>query len=175
MEKALSEELRVREAVAADRTLFLQLAHEIWLPTFSPFIEEPRLSILFEGMYGEKALAKVFNNPLYHLYIVYYKNEPKGYMALVKEEDGSYKLDKIYVHPQLQGKGLGTQLMRFALSRASEDNAHKIWLRVNRKNSGAIRLYQREGYKIVRSVDIPAGNGFVYDDYILEKEISKVG
>jgi ribosomal protein S18 acetylase RimI-like enzyme len=62
-------------------------------------------------------------------------------------------LEHIYVHPQAQGRGLGTVLL--ALSKARRPEGLRLW--VFQKNEGARRLYERHGFELVELTD-GAGN-----------------
>ena len=44
-------------------------------------------------------------------------------------------------------------------------------LNVNRKNTGAIRAYERCGFEIRERGDFPIGDGFVMEDFIMVRDI----
>jgi RimJ/RimL family protein N-acetyltransferase len=46
-----------------------------------------------------------------------------------------------------------------------------LTLNVNRKNTGSVRAYERCGFRIVKRGDFPIGNGFVMEDYIMERPL----
>jgi ribosomal protein S18 acetylase RimI-like enzyme len=56
----------------------------------------------------------------------------------------------VAVEPALAGRGIGTALLERARA-AIEGRARRMWLLVEKDNKGAIRLYQRLGYRILRS------------------------
>jgi ribosomal-protein-alanine N-acetyltransferase len=59
-------------------------------------------------------------------------------------------LASIAVHPARRGRGIGTVLLREALVRARAAGARFVALEVDRANRGALRLYRREGFGVVR-------------------------
>src|SRR5918994_1068256 len=63
-----------------------------------------------------------------------------GFAAL-----GDDFLEHIYVHPQAQGRGLGTALLD--LSKERRPDRLRLW--VFQKNAGARRLYERHGFELV--------------------------
>jgi GNAT superfamily N-acetyltransferase len=71
-----------------------------------------------------------------------------GFAAL--DED---LLDHIYVHPELQGRGIGDAL----LARVRELRPHGFRLWVFQRNTGARRFYERRGLRLVELTD-GAGN-----------------
>ena len=52
-------------------------------------------------------------------------------------------IEDLYVLPEAQGKGLGTQLLRYAAARC--EGAPELWILEN--NEKAARLYRREGFR----------------------------
>lgn len=54
-------------------------------------------------------------------------------------------LDSIGVMPSAQGRGLGTQLYKWILSRAAEHNFERIFTTVSSRNKGSLRLHSRLG------------------------------
>ena len=46
-----------------------------------------------------------------------------------------------------------------------------IWLTVNKYNDHTIDVYRHRGFQTVRSQVSDIGNGYVMDDYVMEKEI----
>ncbi len=67
-----------------------------------------------------------------------------------------FVVDAIAVSEASRGLGLGTALMVRAEERAREMGKHKMTLQVIGENTGAIRLYERLGYRTVRTL-----NGFL--------------
>ena len=46
-----------------------------------------------------------------------------------------------------------------------------IYLTVNKQNTVPIKVYQKFGFIIKEAIIIDIGNGFVMDDYIIEKKL----
>ena len=66
-------------------------------------------------------------------------------------EADEYYISNISIRPHLQGRGIGAQLILFAEQKALQAGLSKCSLTVDEGNPGALRLYQRLGYKIVSS------------------------
>ncbi|MEQ8684309.1 MAG: GNAT family N-acetyltransferase [Imperialibacter sp.] len=56
------------------------------------------------------------------------------------------ELQRIYVMPAHQGKGIGQQLLDYAIRIGKAGQFPYLWLGVWEKNEGAIRFYQRHGF-----------------------------
>lgn len=76
-------------------------------------------------------------------------DERVGYFHLIPDE--TYELDDLYILPEFQGQGFGTEVIRFCVEqsrRAGKD----IFLYVFRENRRAISLYGRMGFRIGKTV-----------------------
>lgn len=73
------------------------------------------------------------------------ENELKGCVFLEQQDDSLY-LGMLTVKPELQGKGLGSQLMKAAEQRARNLNCDKIKMSVITIREELIAYYQRKGY-----------------------------
>jgi ribosomal protein S18 acetylase RimI-like enzyme len=87
------------------------------------------------------------------------------------EHEGELKLDKLYVHCDLHGRGYGSLLLRNAERRAREMGCRRLYLQVNRHNRGAIETYLRNGFAISREAKFDIGHGFIMDDYVMSKDV----
>lgn len=81
------------------------------------------------------------------------------------------KIHKIYVLTTTQGKGVGRILIDKVAEMARENNNTELSLNVNRFNR-AVGFYKKIGFEIMGSEDIDIGNGFLMEDYILNKQLA---
>lgn len=80
------------------------------------------------------------------------------------------QVERIYVAPELQGKGLGEQLLDFTLQRARELRQEWVWLSVWKKNPRAIRFYERCGY-VICGVEIFTVGSDPQEDWVMKKPV----
>jgi ribosomal protein S18 acetylase RimI-like enzyme len=57
------------------------------------------------------------------------------------------ELERIYVVPEYQGKGIGADILKQILIHAKEWNKKYLWLGVWEHNPKAISFYQRHGFQ----------------------------
>ena len=69
-----------------------------------------------------------------------------GYYCLMPS-DGKLELDSFFVFPEFQCRGIGTQVLQKCLKSCTP-----IFLYVFRRNTRAIRLYERLEFRIVKEV-----------------------
>lgn len=148
----------------------LELSEKIWLPTFAPLFSEKELQTLYKGMYSNDKLKAFINRADCAAYFIIREKKEIGYLAIEWREQTLW-LDKIYVLPELQGKGIGKYVLNLLESMGKGKQLKSISLRVNRRNEKTIRFYKILGFQIDASVDYPAPNGFVYDDYLMSKKL----
>ena len=65
----------------------------------------------------------------------------------ILEEDNSYYICGVALFPEARGQGVGSQFMKLAEEHARKNKLNKLSLIVFEQNKGAMRLYQRLGYR----------------------------
>ncbi|KPK34617.1 MAG: hypothetical protein AMJ66_03315 [Betaproteobacteria bacterium SG8_40] len=83
----------------------------------------------------------------------------------------SVKLDKLYVHPKAQRHGFGHALVEHVEASSRERGFSKLYLQVNKGNTGSIAFYRRAGFEITDSITIDIGDGYVMDDFVMSKRL----
>jgi ribosomal protein S18 acetylase RimI-like enzyme len=77
------------------------------------------------------------------------------------------KIHKIYLLPEMQGKGFG-KFMIDEVSKIAKSNKQKgIYLNVNKYNTAKF-FYEKLGFVISKEEVIDIGNDYVMDDYVME-------
>ena len=105
-------------------------------------------------------------------YIVREDGHDLGYTGLVPDRQISkLQLSKLYILASARGKGVGVRLLNFIEQKCREEGFTTLWLTVNRFNTDPIAWYKKRGFVTVDEVKMDIGNGFVMDDYIMEKTI----
>mgnify|MGYP001484347830 CR=1 FL=1 len=146
-----------------------QLAHKIWNQHYVPIIGQEQVDYMLEKIQSEEAIAHQISNG-YSYFLLFYNGLPCGYLALVPDTaEAKMMLSKIYVDADFRGLHLGEQLLGTAIAETQKICFKTLWLTVNRYNANSINWYQKHGFNIVKEVKIDIGNGFVMDDYVMEK------
>lgn len=153
-----------------DESTIINLANAVWKPTFSKILPPERLEYLFSMMYDKNLLAGQIANPSNLFYLLRLKETEIGYAQLVFGSD-YLKVEKLYVLPDVQGKGGGLYLLNRIRQEAFDKQKYMLRLQVNRANDRAIAFYLKYGFEIVRSEDFDVGGGHVMDDYVMELSI----
>jgi diamine N-acetyltransferase len=149
------------------------LAREIWCEHYLPMIGQEQVDYMLGKFQSERAITEQIAEA-YEYYIVTHHEKSVGYMAVVpKMSEASLMLSKIYVKKSARGRGLGQKMLEFMENLCRHRNIKKIWLTVNKNNSHSISWYSRMGFINTASLIQDIGEGFVMDDYRMEKTIGQ--
>ena len=145
------------------------LANEIWNEYFTPIIGKMQVDYMLEKFQSKKAITEQLKNGFLYFLIKNNKNSI-GYIGVLVEDKQLF-LSKLYITLAERGKGHGRKALEFLEQLAIEKNLSKISLTVNRYNSATINTYKKLGFENRGSTVQNIGNGFVMDDYKMEKKI----
>ena len=165
--------MTIRKANRSDCKLINELANRIFPYTYQDILTNHQIDYMMDWMYSVNSLSEQMDEG--HVYLIAYSenNEPLGYVSVNKGDNDIWHLQKIYVLPDIHGKGIGNFLFEQAISyiKEEEDNKpFKIQLNVNRNNR-AIGFYLKKGMQKIDEGDFPIGNGFYMNDYIMELNV----
>lgn len=159
----------IREATINDVEIIRQLANEIWWPSYSPIISDEQISYLLRERYSTAELTGQIVQKQQIYLILYYNEQPVGFASYgPREEDETiYKLHKLYCLPSMHGKGCGKVLLNAVIDKVSALGIKILELNVHRQNK-AHTFYEKMGFSIAYSEDIPIGPYFL-NDYVMRK------
>lgn len=161
----------IRIASQADLSLIQHIATAAYHETYIPIIGLEQVDFMLRKLYNLDSLSEQMDQG--HVFIIATEEEEDiGFAAYSKIEEvpGVFKLQKLYLLPEKQGSGLGRFLVEKVISQAREAGADKLILNVNRYNKSR-GFYEKLGFVITEKVDIPIGEHFFMNDYVMEREI----
>ncbi len=152
--------------------LIKAIADEVWPKTFGDILSPAQIVYMMDMMYSEEAIKQQMNEWNHHYLLA---KEGDDYLGYVSYETGYKgkpwtKVHKIYVLSTSQGKGVGRFLIDAVSAIAKEKGDTELSLNVNRYNK-AIEFYKKVGFGIIGNEDIDIGNGFLMEDYIMNKKL----
>jgi diamine N-acetyltransferase len=83
-----------------------------------------------------------------------YENQEVGFIKLRPQnqlsdtEGDGFEIERIYLHKSTTNKGIGKQLMEFALEIATTLHKDYIWLKAMDTSHDAIRFYKKLGFEL---------------------------
>lgn len=145
------------------------IAELTWPDTFKDILSDEQIRYMLDWMYSIEVLASQIDNG--HQFYVLTENEKDfGFVGIELNypNQGNAKIHKIYVLPEFQGKGIGGKLIEKVVQYSKLNKINSLTLNVNRFNK-AIDFYLKKGFKITKEENIDIGNGFLMEDYVMEK------
>ena len=145
------------------------LACEIWNEYFTPIIGKAQVDYMLHKFQSKKAITEQIGNGFLY-FLIKHNDTPIGYMGVLPKQTHLF-LSKLYIKSAERSKGNGRKVIEFIEKLATEKGLRKISLTVNRNNSDTIAMYEKLGFENRGSIIQDIGNGFVMDDFKMEKDI----
>jgi ribosomal protein S18 acetylase RimI-like enzyme len=136
----------IRRATLSDIPGIQRVARLSWRKTYSPFVSAADLDHVIELLYSHDRLSN--DRPGLVRIVAEVEGEVVGYAFAGRDPDRSIHLYAIYVLPEHQRHGLGTQLMWAALDPFASDGAAEAYIGVYPANHAARRFYEHHGARL---------------------------
>ena len=144
------------------------LAYKIWPNAYETILSKAQLDYMLEMIYSIDSLEKQFDDG--HIFLLIEDNQ--NFIGFASYElncnnSNKTKLQKLYVLPEIQGKGIGKQVIDYIKDKVVLSNNLALFLNVNKFNK-AKDFYQKYGFQIIKDEVIDIGNNYIMDDYVME-------
>ncbi len=144
-----------------------RLARHIWQIHYPDIISHEQIEFMLQQRYNPAAIADTLETQNWD--VAWHDNDMVGFAnSFFDASEAGWKLDKLYVHPLHQRRGIGHALLTQVKRHAMQSPAKRLMLRVNKRNSIALSAYAKYGFRVYGEHVLEIGNGFVMDDYLLE-------
>ncbi len=157
----------------ADVSRLAELAHEIWFDYWPDLIGIEQTAYMVENFQSENAIRRDMTDHSYeYWFIVDEDGRTVGYTGgYVEPETNRFFISKIYLQADERGKGYASATIRFYVALCACRGLDAMYLTVNKHNELGIRAYKAKDFKTIDSVETQIGDGFIMDDYIMEKKV----
>lgn len=132
-----------------------ELSISTFVDTFSKANNPENIAAYLAKALNENQLLTELAKPDSSFYFIQKERQTLGYLKLNAKNaqtdqvlDNALEIERIYVIKKAQGKGIGKQLLQFALEEARKRSLLCIWLGVWERNEKAIAFYQRHGFEV---------------------------
>lgn len=146
------------------------LAAEIWKEHYDPIVGAGQNDYMIEKFQSASAIKEQLEENVSYCLICTDDNEQAGFIAFYPRETELY-LSKFYLHKTKRGQGMARQMMNYVINEARKINASSVTLNVNKGNELAIAVYEKLGFRKIRSEKIDIGSGWYMDDYVYEYKL----
>lgn len=144
-----------------------KIASEIVKKYYDPLLGSEQNDYMIEKFQSVPAIRDQLSRG-YHYFIAQDGFRAVGFLGYYTRGDHLY-LSKLYLSEGERGKGYGRKMLDFCLKNAKEDGLNAIELNVNKMNA-SVAIYERFGFKRIRSECNDIGHGFFMDDYVYRLE-----
>lgn len=163
--------MEIRRAGLEDFKIINELAVNTWHNAYDKILSPEQVDFMLEMMYSLEAITEQVSIKGHHFLLLSQDNRYLGFASYeLNYLSGVTKLHKLYVLPETQGMGAGRLLVSKIELEAAKNGNDKISLNVNRYNP-AVNFYLKNGYTKVKEEDINIGNGYLMEDFVMEKQL----
>lgn len=153
------------------------MAHHIWNEYWPALIGQEQTDYMVEKFQSLNAFrADIADNGYEYFFIMDDEGDaPRivGYTGgHVEPETNRFFISKIYLLKEHRGRGFCSAVIRFYEQLCRDRGLEAMYLTVNKRNEMGIRAYAAKGFETIDAVETDIGEGFVMDDYIMEKKLS---
>jgi N-acetylglutamate synthase-like GNAT family acetyltransferase len=160
----------IKKAGPGDIPLIRELTFRVWPQTYASILSQDQIDYMLEMMYSVNSLKDQMTEQECQFIIVYDDGNPVGFASYSEEDLKRWKLNKIYVLQNQQGKGTGKYVINYIIEEIKKQNATSLFLQVNRYNN-AKTFYEKLGFTEIDFINLDIGNGYFMNDYVMEKKL----
>ena len=157
-----------------DRAALAALASEIWHEYWPALIGEAQTDYMVEQFQSLEALERDLAGHPYEYWLLRAAEDGRtvGYTGgRVEPETNRFFISKIYLRAEERGHRFASQTIRFYEDLCRARGLAALYLTVNKHNDLGVRAYRGKGFETIDSVETDIGQGFIMDDFIMEKRI----
>lgn len=148
----ISPNLRLQTIVQEDQHQLFLLMQRIYPSAYAHYWKDD-CSWYLNKIYSKEALYSDLSKPDEHYYFVRFNENIIGIFKLAYNQTyhfeprlAAFKVQRLYLDPLIQGKGIGKQLMRYAEEKARLTSHDLIWLDAMDTHTQAQQFYTSLGY-----------------------------
>lgn len=151
---AVAKDLHLAPIAIADHEKLSGLMFRIYPPVYQHLWKDG--GAWYVGhLYAKNNLEKELGDPNSRYYFIHYRGTTVGVLRVLvhaplpgTENANATQLQRIYLDPAVQGKGIGKTLLQWCVDRFCRDGKATLWLEVMDTQKAAIRFYEKAGFHI---------------------------
>jgi len=164
--------ITISEATTKDFKTIREIAFATWPVVYGEILSKAQINFMLDSFYSEETLIANLTQKEHHFLVIKENEIPLGFASYEHHylNSNSTRLHKFYLLTEHQGKGMGKLMLDKIVALAKENRSDKLSLNVNRFNKAYV-FYQKMGFEIIAEEDISIGQGYLMEDYIMEKQL----
>lgn len=153
-----------------DIKMLARCAETVWNEHYASILSQAQIDYMVERFQSFEAIKKSIAEEHYIYAMLRNGEEVIAYCGFQAQAKRLF-LSKLYVLEPWRNHGYAGLLLSKMTEYAREHQLKSIYLTCNRYNTNSLDFYRHKGFQIVDSADTDIGQGFIMEDYILEKEV----
>ena len=160
----------IRACKVTEVEILRHLAYETYNQTFRSMNTAETMDKYLEAAFSRDRLQEELSSPRCGFFFMYADGELSGYLKLNEapeqsdfNDPDSIELERIYVRREFQGRGLGKELITYAVQTARRKGKRYLWLGVWERNDKAIAFYRDMGFVVAGRHDFQMGDEIQHD------------
>ena len=98
--------------------------------------------------------------------------EAIGFASFIYDKwNNSILIDQLFVRPDMQGRGIGSKLLRRALEKAKKMGVRIAFLHTGKSNNNAITFYKKNGFSVAGQIKVLYGHDTESDAIVLSYKL----
>jgi len=145
--------LRIEKISSNNIEELQKISRDTFFESFVTSTSEENMQHYLENNFSKEQLTKEVENSHSEFYFAKLENEVIGYLKInysdaqtELKDDHTLEVERVYVRNQFHGKGVGQQLLDYAIQLAKQKNMQSVWLGVWENNQRAISFYKKNGF-----------------------------
>lgn len=106
--------------------------------------------------FEEETLQKAVKEGNATFYLAFENNDLIGFAQTIQKGEGAAELDRIIIFPPYERRGIGTQLLQFALSDLEHKGVRNVFVITGKEETHARRFYEKNGFKMIKEETVEA-------------------
>lgn len=162
-----------RVVTPEDQQQLADLANVIWHEYWPAIIGQDQTDYMVRNFQTLEAIQRDMEHNGYEYWLLLDSEQNAiGYTGGHDEaETRRFFISKIYLTENARGHGYCRKTVEFYAALCKERGLEALYLTVNKHNDIAIRAYHGLGFRTIDAVETDIGEGFVMDDYIMQKDL----
>ncbi len=149
--------MKIRAVQTHEVETLLAIARQTFMETYEPATSVDDINEYFESTMTSDIFAENLKAENSGYYFVEVDREIAGYLKIV-DKGTKLLLQRIYVLSDFHSRGIGQQLMDYAISVATDLNKEEIYLGVWSGNQKAIKFYLKNNFTPYGTRQFPLGS-----------------
>ena len=169
--------VQFRQTTIEDLSELCLFSREVFFDTYKDSCSPEDMNTFLYNNYSADQIRSELLNPASSFFFLYMDCALAGYIKINEASAQSdihdvdaLELERIYVSREVQGKGLGSFLMKQTVAIAKQKEKKYIWLGVWEKNRRAISFYRKHGFYIIGTHEFVIGED-IQTDYIMRRDL----